>query len=94
MKPTKLNIKTLGSINDNNHLTERVLLNNGSTSTIKESIRDIGVVKRSVDYKIKKSGPKITYYLTFTDNTFVEVHRKVWEVFDMLPVNIQESKRK
>lgn len=93
MKPVKLNIQTLGSINNNNHFTERVVLNSGCISTIREAISEIGVVRRSVSYDIKKDGPRITYYLTFEDKTLISVHKKIWEIFDMLPINLEANRK-
>ena len=89
----KKDIKTLGNVNDNNYLTQRVSLKDESETSIKEAIRDIGVIKRSIYYSIGKKGTNLNFYLTLADDTKVEVHKKIWEKFSVIPVNIEKKKK-
>lgn len=86
----KKDIKSMGCMYGNNSLTERLSIG-GKIITIAEAIKDIGVVERSISYKITPRGSKIKFFLKFNkEDKYHEVSKLIWESFNELGVKLMK----
>jgi len=90
MKIIKKEIKSLGNMRDNNHLTERVEINN-KKMFIKDALYEIGVAERSIYYKLNKNGTKLYYLLKLGNGEKIEVDYCIWHIFEELAVGLESK---
>ena len=87
------NISSMGSLSQNNSLTERRMTPSGATMSIKDIIQEKGVIARSVCYKVTNKGTRVNFYLQIENNFSILVNEDIWHKFNELPVLIEENKK-